>query len=140
MYKKSELCVKINDKNMTPVFRSFVGVRQGDVLSPNLFKLFLNDLPDIFENVTGSVNVNNSIVDCLMYADDIVILSETQEGLQQRMDLLHAYCSKWCLNVNLSKTNVIIFNKTGKCLKYPIYFNGTLISSTLSYKYLGITI
>ena len=40
MYKKSELCVKINDKNMTPVFRSFVGVRQGDVLSPNLFKLF----------------------------------------------------------------------------------------------------
>lgn len=55
----------------------------------------------IFENVTASVNVNNSKIDCLMYADDIVILSETQEGLQQRMNLLHTYCSKWCLNVNL---------------------------------------
>ena len=62
---------------------SFVGVKQGDVLSPNLFKLFLNDLPEIFKNAPGSVNVNNNRVDCLMYADDIVIFSETQEGLKR---------------------------------------------------------
>jgi hypothetical protein len=57
------------------------------VLSSNLFKLFLNDLPEIFKNASGSVNVNNNRVDCLMYADDIVIFSETQEGLQERMDI-----------------------------------------------------
>ena len=34
--------------------------------------------------------VNNSKIDCLMYADDIAILSETQEGLQQGMDLLQS--------------------------------------------------
>ena len=126
MYRKSELCVRINNK-ITPTFKSFVGVKQGDVLSPNLFKLFLNDLPEIFKNASGSVNVNYNRVDCLMYADDIVIFSETQEGLQERMDLLHTYCSNWCLSVNLSKTNVVIFNKAGKCLKHPIYFNSTLI-------------
>ena len=92
MYRKSELCVRINNK-ITPTFKSFVGVKQGDVLSPNLFKLFLNDLPEIFKNASGSVNVNNNRVDCLMYADDIVFYSETQEGLQERMDLLHTYCS-----------------------------------------------
>ena len=37
MYRKSELCVRINNK-ITPAFKSFVGVKQGDVLSPNLFK------------------------------------------------------------------------------------------------------
>jgi hypothetical protein len=75
-----------------------------------------------------------------MYADDIVIFSETQERLQERMDLLHTYCSNWCLSVNLSKTNVVIFNKAGKCLKHPIYFNGTLIRSASLYRYLGFTI
>jgi hypothetical protein len=50
---------------------------------------------EIFKNASGSVNVNNNRVDCLMYADDIVIFSETQEGLQERMDLLHTYCSNW---------------------------------------------
>jgi hypothetical protein len=43
-------------------------------------------------NASVSVNVNNNIVASLMYADDIVILSETQEGLKERMDLLHTYC------------------------------------------------
>ena len=73
-------------------------------------------------------------VDCLMHADDIVIFSETQEGLQERMDLLHTYCSNWYLSVNLSKTNVIIFNKAGKCLKHHIYFSGTLIRSASLYR------
>jgi hypothetical protein len=76
MYRKSELCVRINNE-ITPNFKSFVGVKQGDVLSPNLFKLFLNDLPEMFKNASGSVNVNNNRVDCLMYADDIVIVKFT---------------------------------------------------------------
>jgi hypothetical protein len=50
------------------------------------------------------------------------------------------YCSNWCLSVNLSKTNVAIFNKAGKCLKHPVYFNGTLIRPASLYRYLGFTI
>jgi hypothetical protein len=164
--------------------------RRGDTprFALPLFKLFLNDLPEILKNASGSVNANNNRVDCLMYADDIVInrvdclmyaddivifrvdclmyaddivifridclmyaddivifrvdclmyadniviFSETQEGLQERIDLLHTYCSNWCLSVNLSKTNVVIFNKTGKYLKHPVYFNGTLVRSASS--------
>ena len=48
---------------------------QGDVLSPNLFKLFWMIYPIYFENVTASVNVNNIKIECLIYADDIVVLS-----------------------------------------------------------------
>lgn len=139
MYKKSELCIKVENR-ITPTFQSSIGVKQGDVLSPNLFKIFINDLPDIFLKTSGAVNVNDNRVDCLMYADDIVILSETQDGLQERMNLLSSYCSKWCLNVNISKTNVVIFNKSGRLLKHPIFYNNTPITVSTKYKYLGIII
>ena len=139
MYQKNQLCVKI-DNHLTPMFRSFTGVRQGDILSPNVFKIFLNDLPDIFSKCSNHVSLNKQRVDCLMYADDIVILSDTKEGLQERLNLLHVYCSKWCLNVNLNKTKVMIFNKPGKRFNYPFYYdNGKLIECTSNYKYLGIT-
>jgi hypothetical protein len=50
-------------------------------VSPNLFKLFINDLPDVFDNSCLPVTVDVSKLSCLMYADDIILLSETSEGL-----------------------------------------------------------
>jgi hypothetical protein len=49
MYSKSQLCVK-RGNYLTPNFNSSVGVGQGDALNPNLFKIFINDLPNIFKH------------------------------------------------------------------------------------------
>ena len=45
-----------------------------------------------------------------MYADDMLILSNSQSGLERASYLLEAHCDKWQLVVNTSKTKVIIFN------------------------------
>ena len=76
-----------------------------------LFNIFLSDLPNIFDSECDPVQLNNSFLHCLMYADDLVILSESSNGLQCALDKLHDYCSKWKLLVNINKTNVMIFNK-----------------------------
>jgi hypothetical protein len=77
MYSKSQLCVKIGNY-LTPNFNSPVGVRQGDALSPNLFKIFINDLPNIFKHCPDAVNLNGRIIDC-------VIFSNTKSGLQRNL-------------------------------------------------------
>jgi retron-type reverse transcriptase len=76
MYSYSTSCVKINDK-LTEFFATKLGVKQGDILSPNLFKIFINDLPSYLSNTKDPVILDNSSIHCLMYADDIVLLNNS---------------------------------------------------------------
>jgi len=50
----------------------------------------------------------------LLYAADIVIMSETEEGLHKGVLLLEEYCASWKLRVNCIKTKVMIFRKWGR--------------------------
>lgn len=45
----------------------------------------------------------------MMYSDDMVLLSETLEGLQNIHDTLHEYCNDWKLSVNVCKTKIVSF-------------------------------
>ena len=50
-------------------------------------------------------------ISCLMYADDIVLLSKSAKGLQTLLCRLEYFCNKWNLKVNINKTQIIIFKK-----------------------------
>jgi len=50
-----------------------------------------------------------------LYIDfDIVIFSETEQGLQEGIDVLSKYCEKWKLVVNVNRTKVMVFRKRGR--------------------------
>ena len=104
MYSKSYSYIKIGN-NLTSRFQNNLGVRQGDNLSANLFKIYLNDLPKYLSESAHNVYLNDSTnhIHCLMYADDMVILSSTAEGLQHKLDILEGFCNDWCLKVNTNK-------------------------------------
>jgi hypothetical protein len=73
-----------------------------------------------------------------MYADDLILLSSTPNGLQSKLDILDKYCNDWCLSVNLSKTKIIIFNKAGKKFSENFSFQNKSIDCVQQYKYLGV--
>ena len=137
LYDKSNTCVRLGEDRGN-FFASKVGVRQWDVLSPNLFKIFIDDLPEYLTESPDPAYINNQLLNSLMYADDIVLLSTSSTGLQDKLDKLSKYCNDWCLDVNVSKTKVLMFNKPGKQVHNNFFFNDICLENVKHYRYLGV--
>ena len=138
MYQQVQYCVKLNGKVSKP-FNSSIGVKQGCVFSPLLFNMYVSDIPDIFDDACHPVTVNSLTTNSMLFVDDLVLLSESAEGIQRCLGKLENYCLQWGLTINQDKTKVIIFNKGGKKLqKFKFYVNDSEIEIAQSYCYLGI--
>ena len=111
IYKNTRCAVKLDDK-LTKFFQCKKGVRQGDPLSPTLFNIFLNDLfKELRAGNCDPVSLDDSDpFNALAYADDIVLLSTSKEGLQRAIDISQEYCEKWRLSINHKKTKSMILN------------------------------
>ena len=99
MHDKLSLQVKIGSQ-LTPAFMSQLGVRQGDNLSPTFFNIFMNDLPHQL-NHCSPAKYHDISVNCLSYADNLIILSENKEGMQKALNELSSY---WKLKINMNKS------------------------------------
>jgi hypothetical protein len=120
MYSKIHSCIK-RGNYVSDNFVCHKGTRQGCNLSPTLFKVYLNDLQDIFNTIDcDPVKAGQHSLGCLMYADDVLILSQSARGLQRSLDKLNVYCKKWRLSVNIRKTKTIIFNSNKTCHTFKL--------------------
>ena len=90
MYLNTVSAAKINN-SITPTFKSEFGVKQSDNLSPILFNVYLNDLkfPD---DSCDPIKVSSVSLSHLLWADDLLIMSESSVGLQKCLDVFHNYC------------------------------------------------
>ena len=140
LYKRTKCSVKVGN-SVTDFFKFTKGVRQGCPMSPLLFNLFVNDIFEVVNACDGSdISLEGSKINALMYADDLILLSESEKGLQKQIDKVGEYCEKWKLEINVKKTKVMIFNRGNKLLKRHLYFNGKAIENVKTFKYLGFTI
>ena len=93
-------CVQLNCNDCTDWFDILNVVRQGDPLSPTLFSLYINDLAKHLKENGPTLNLDNLNINCLLYADDMVLIAETEEQLQKLLDMICVWCKKWRLKVN----------------------------------------
>ena len=71
---------------------------QGEVLSPILFSFYVNDFENEFiANGNCALEFQDITLFLLMYADDMILMSETVEGLQEMLNTLSIYTEKWGL-------------------------------------------
>ena len=77
-----QLCVRVGNYGYTDWFPIEAGVRQGDSMSPILFALYLEDLIRDIKSLRCGVQVGEDNIGILLYADDILLLSDSEHGLQ----------------------------------------------------------
>ena len=88
MYLDVKYSIKL-PYGLTDSVQSSTGLKQGCVLSPLMFNLYVNDLPFCFNQSHDPVIVGKYLTNVLMYADDLVLLSTSKEGLQKCLDDLN---------------------------------------------------
>ena len=126
---------------LTDILYSTIGVKQGCPLSPTLFGLYIDEVVDyITQRGGGGISLSGTTVCVLLYADDIILVSDTQEGLQQHLLALDEFCAQKGLTVNLGKTKAMIFHTSAQVRQQTTFTlaNGQ-VEIVGSYVYLGVT-
>ena len=113
IYLDVKSCVK-SINSLSEFFDSNIGLLQGEVLSPFLFSLFLNDLElHLQQSTSAGLTLDQLSIYLFMFADDAVIFSDSVDGLQSSLNNLESNCRRWDLKVNVDKTKVVVFRAGG---------------------------
>ena len=120
MYDGSQAKVKCRHLMSDPI-NITKGVHQGNVISPLLFNIFINDLSDDIIDLKAPILCDTRISH-LLYADDLLLLSTSESELQQNINQVNEFCSRWGLSINPDKSKIMIFTKNGQVKKNGFKF------------------
>ena len=141
MYTNDVACIKISD-TITPSFIANQGVKQGCILSPTLFNIFLSDIQAATDTAAcDPVQIRECLnLSCIIWADDILLLSKSEAGLGNMLSALTTYTEENGMTINTKKTQTMVFNKTGRHMRRSFYVGNVKLESTRQYKYLGFIV
>ena len=138
VYEKTTFCIKVGDK-LSPPFDASNGLKQGCCMSPILSNIFQNDLHEIFGRECDPISIGSVVLNSISWADDLVLLSTSKEGLQKCLNKLSSYCKKWGLEVNVDKTKTMVFSKKADKTT-TFHFNATILKNVQNIIYLGFNV
>ena len=151
IYSNDIACIKIAEY-VTPAFIANQGVKQGCILSPTLFNIFLADFQGLVETaacdpVTMGEGGEGSgegregpLLGCLIWADDILLMSKSKSGMDSMLSALKSFSEKNGMTLNIKKTKIMTFNKGGRHIRENFFFGEEKIETTRQYKYLGFLV
>ena len=94
------------------------GVRQGAILSPILYSIFVDELLDNLTTAGYGIKFNDLFIGAPMYADDLALVADSPVHLLQMLDIVHSYSCKWRYRINPQKSIILVMGETPQsCLR-----------------------
>ncbi len=131
---RKQSCVLVKNQR-TQWSRCDVGVRQGCVMSPNLFSLFINGMAEEIKAAAKGIAWAGKRLCLLMFADDVVLLAEEEKDLETMLEVAHRYSKRWRFQFNAAKCKVVA-NRKRREGAWTI--GGELMAEVESFVYLGV--
>jgi len=119
------------------VFSRTNGVRQGEVLSPLLFNVYMNDLSLKLNQIPVGCCCSGLTVNHLMYADDVVVFAPSAKGIQKLLDVCNIFGQDNDIVYNPAKSKLMIFGKENCININKICLGNVCIDQATNVKYLG---
>ena len=139
-YKDVKCEVRVGEA-MSEAFEVRAWLRQGCVLSPILFSLYIDEITTRLRQRGMGVTCGNRLIPALLYADDMVLLAEDEKGMGVSLKVLQEWCVDWSLRVIGSKCGVIHFRRKGEERSKASFNVGQeAIRMVQEYKYLGCVV
>jgi len=140
-YSNQQMCVRWQT-NLSDSFKIFNGVRQGGILSPFLFRFYIRGLIDRVTKLNVGCNYFGTNVNLLAYADDLVLLAPSWQGLQNLLCVTEEAADQINMTFNTKKTVCMVFNPCNKrkviCSSFPVFkLTGSNLKFVDNFKYLG---
>jgi hypothetical protein len=113
------------------------GVRQGCLLSPQLFNIYAEAMmKEAMEEVEDGVKVGGHIIQAVRFADDQAMVADSKVGLQNIMTKLNEVVGHYKMKINEKKTKVMMIGKE-EAQQVQISINGNTLEQVHQFKYLG---
>ena len=93
-------------------FRVSNGVRQGGILSPYLFNVYMDDLSRLLNCCNTGCMSGDTIINHLMYADDLVLISPSATGMKELLCACEVYNLEHAIVYNSKKSTVLVCRNT----------------------------
>ena len=113
------------------------GVRQGCIASPDLFNLYGESILRPLDKVPVGVSINGVIINNIRYADNIVFIASTEEGLQQLLDENNSNSVPKGLSINCKKKKSMVISKSETPPTCTLKLGNTTIEQVDTFNYLG---
>ena len=136
MYLNQKLRIKWDD-HFSNFFSVSNGVKQGGVLSPLLFCIYVDNLLSQLRSSSYGCYIGQHFTGALCYADDIVLISPSLQGLNEMLQVCENFAKTYHLTFNSEKTQFIVFRRKPVEKPLSILFNQTIVREQQSVIHLG---